>query len=124
MQKLTEKFEFILKNFDKSINSNIFGLNYLELLNLANKDKNAMMDKVVKDAQRLMSLQMELESANYSVAKLMEDAPSFLKGRVQEIDQKRNLLANNYKNVLQENQELRREVEVLEHLVLKFQRKF
>ena len=37
-----------------------------EELNLANKDKNAMMDKVVKDAQRLMTLQMELESANYS----------------------------------------------------------
>tara|TARA_B100001123_G_C15309470_1_gene1023848 strand:- start:168 stop:623 length:456 start_codon:yes stop_codon:yes gene_type:complete len=34
MQKLTEKFEVILTNFDKSINSNIFGLNYLELLKI------------------------------------------------------------------------------------------
>ena len=29
-------------------------------LTQASKDKNAMMDKVVKDSQRLMSLQMEL----------------------------------------------------------------
>ena len=92
-----------------------------EELNLANKDKNAMMDKVIKDAQRLMTLQMELESANYSVAKLMEDAPNYLKAKVREMEGKRNLIANNYKSVLQENQELRREVEVLEHLVLKFQ---
>ena len=61
------------------------------------------MEKVVKDAERLMSLQMELESAKFSVIKLMEDAPNFLRSKIKDAENKRNLIASNYKNVLQEN---------------------
>ena len=81
-------------------------------LSLATKDKNTMMEKVVKDAERLMSLQMELESAKFSVIKLMEDAPNFLRSKIKDAENKRNLIASNYKNVLQENKWPREEFDL------------
>ena len=113
-----EQYEVLERRHEASLQENE---RLSAALSLATKDKNTMMEKVVKDAERLMSLQMELESAKFSVIKLMEDAPNFLRSKIKDAENKRNLIASNYKSVLQENQELRREVEVLEHLVVKFQ---
>ena len=74
-----EQYEVLERRHEASLQENE---RLSAALSLATKDKNTMMEKVVKDAERSMSLQMELESAKFSVIKLMEDAPNFLRSKI------------------------------------------
>ena len=92
-----------------------------EELENANRVQSQMIQKLSKDSESMMNLQMELDSATHKISELMNSAPEYLKSQVQKEQHKQAKIGENYSVLIQENSTLRREVEVLEHLLLKYQ---
>ena len=80
-----------------------------------------MYAKIVSDSEVKMAMQMRLDDLEHQVAALLQDAPQFLKSSTQLEIVKRKRAQAQYSSVLAINEELRREVDVLEGLTTKYQ---
>ena len=60
-----------------------------EELENANRVQSQMIQKLSKDSESMMNLQMELDSATHKISELMNSAPEYLKSQVQKEQHKR-----------------------------------
>ena len=84
-------------------------------------ERNMMIEKITKDSEKMVALMMDLDAARHTCSELEQDAPTTLRRKAQSADRERAMMAVNYKEIIATNAALRREVEALEGLAVRYQ---
>jgi hypothetical protein len=85
------------------------------------EERTLLLEKITRDSEKMCKLIMELDSASHRISELEMDASASLRRKAQKADRERAMIAVNYKHALAANTALRREVEALEGLAVRYQ---
>ena len=83
--------------------------------------RNLLLEKITRDSEKMVALMLESDSLRHRCSELEMDASATLRRKAHTADRERAMIACNYREALSANAVLRREVEALEGLAVRYQ---